>query len=612
MSTARVARTLLSALVVLAVVAGGAMALLTTLGLRPVVAWCISSALGGHVTIEDLAIRWGSPITVELKGLHLANAAWAKQRDLLSVDSAVAQVATWPLLRGVLELRSLKIDGASLLLERGPGRLGNWKFSRPGSAPPSRQVAASDERAWFPTLIDATLRNSTFTFRTSSGTPLRLQLDVLTISSPADDQPVSVALDGSYNGTAAKLTATTDSFKVMRNASVPLKAAFRIETATSTTEFDGNMTDPLNFDGVTGSVRSDAHSLGDVLTIFGAPALVTPPFHAAGAFNRKATAWQWTDVNGKLGNDEFSARLALDEADAVNPDAITLALAFTQLDAKALSSGWDAGGLHGRNLQPDAHPGETIDAAITAGQLKYGATVLADFAVRVRSTPGEVAVNDLAFGLAGGTASASAQARTAGAGTQLRLTAALSGADTGQVARLLGAASGQISGRLDARAEVEMTGETVDAGLKASRGQAVVSIIQGHVARDLVEKLSSDLRSLFRKGEGSAQLTCVLAVMDMHNGLGVVAPLRLRSPEIAMIGGGTINFLTSRLDLRVESQSRSTGFFALDIPLQITGTLGRPSARAAIGSSTDLRVLDRMPALSADLLQLSDRSPCAR
>jgi AsmA family protein len=81
----------------------------------------------------------------------------------------------------------------------------------------------------------------------------------------------------------------------------------------------------------------------------------------------------------------------------------------------------------------------------------------------------------------GGTTQASAQLRNIDAGTRLHLAAGLSAADTGQVARMLGAASGQISGRLDARAEVDMTGETVDTGLKNSRGQAVVSVVQGRV-----------------------------------------------------------------------------------------------------------------------------------
>jgi AsmA family protein len=77
-----------------------------------------------------------------------------------------------------------------------------------------------------------------------------------------------------------------------------------------------------------------------------------------------------------------------------------------------------------------------------------------------------------------------------------------------------------------------------------------------------------------------------------------------------MIGSGKIDFMTSRLDLRVASLPHWTGFFALDIPLEITGTLARPSARPAVGSAAEMP--DRMPALSADLRAVSDRNSCAR
>lgn len=609
MSAARLAKILLGMVAALAVTVAVSIVLMITLDFRPIVGWYLADAFGGRVRIGALAIRWGNPIALDLKDVHVVNDTWDTGRDLLRFDNAVADVALWPLLHGVVEYRALHVNGASLVLERGPDRRGNWKHVDTDTAALSGR--AFFHRTSFPTLIDFTLHNGTFTYHGSSnGTPITLQLDTLTINAPAEDQPVKVVADGIYNGMAAKLTATTDPFTVMRNASMPWKTVFRIETATSTADFDGSMTDPLNFDGVSGSLRIDAHSLGDVLVVFGAPALVTPPSQAVGALSRHGNAWQWAGLNGKMGGDALSGGLNLTEGVGANPDAVAFALTFPQLDAKALSGGWNVAGLQGMPLQVEAHPGTTVDGRINAGQLKYGATTLPNFAIHARTMPGEMTVDDLTFGYGGGTTQASAQLQNADAGARLRLAAGLSGADTGQVARVLGAADGQISGRLDARADADMTGEAINTALKDSRGQAVVSIVQGRVARELVELLSTDLRALFHSGEGSAALTCVLAVMEMHNGLGVVAPLRLRSPEIAMTGGGTIDFLTSRLDLRVAPQPHSTGFLALDIPLEITGTLARPSARPAVGSAA--KVPDRMPALSADLQAVSDRNACAR
>ncbi len=609
----RLTKIVLGAVAALAVIVGIAITVLLTYDFRPFVGSYLTDVLGGRVRIGTLVIRWGNPIGMDLKDVHLVDASWDTGRDLLRIDSAVAELAPWSLLRGAIEYRSLHIDGASLLLERGPGRQGNWKHRGVASAAPTGSEVVPLRRTSFPTLIDFSLHNGSFTYR-GSGTPLKLQIDTLTIKTSAEDQPVGVVLDGAYNGMPAKLMATTDPFMVMRNASVPWKAIVKIQTATSTADFEGGMMDPLNFDDVTGSLRLEAHSLADVLTIFGAPAFPTPPIQAVGALTRNGNAWQWANLNGKVGADAFTGGLGLNEGVGENPDAIAFALTFPQLDGKALSNTWTVTGPQGTPLQIEAHPGATIDGRINAGQFKFGATNLPNFAIHARTMPGEATVDDLTFGYAGGTAQASAQLQNVDAGARLHLAAALAGADTGQVARILGAANGQISGRLDARADLDMTGKTVEAGLKNSNGQAVVSIVQGRVARELVELLSTDLRALFHGGEGSAALTCVLAVVEMRNGVGVVEPLRLRSPEIAVIPAPKQNRLPAQdhLDLRLTaSLPHSTGFLALDIPLEITGTLARPSARPLVGSAAEIP--NRMPALSADLTgPSSDRNPATR
>jgi hypothetical protein len=372
MSAGRLTKMLLGAVGVLAVIVGVAIAVALTYDFRPIIGGYLADALGGRVRVGALAIRWGNPIRMELKDVHLVNAAWDTGRDLLRVDNAVAELAPWPLLHGEVEYRSLHVEGASLLLERGPDRRGNWKHADRASAAWVGRALVPLGRTSFPTLIDFTLHNGTFTYRGSSGTPIKLQMDTLTINTPAAAQPVRLVLDGAYNGMAAKLVATTDPFTVMRNASIPWKAIIKIQTATSTADFDGSTMDPLNFDDITGSLRIEAHSLGDVLAIFGASALPTPPFQAVGALGRKGNAWQWADLNGKIGGDAFSGGLGLNEGVGANPDAIAFALTFPQLDARVLRGGWNVAGLQGTPLQVEAHPGATVDGRINAGQLKFG------------------------------------------------------------------------------------------------------------------------------------------------------------------------------------------------------------------------------------------------
>ena len=139
---------------------------------------------------------------------------------------------------------------------------------------------------------------------------------------------------------------------------------------------------------------------------------------------------------------------------------------------------------------------------------------------------------------------------------------------------------------------------------------------QGKIARALLERAATDLRSLFRKGEGSAPIKCLLGILDLRNGLGKISPLRLQTNEASLIGGGQVDLLRDRLDLTVKSDAASTGFLALDVPFRISGDFATLSVQTAIGASTAW--LDApagnmsVRVLPPNLQQLAERNPCQR
>jgi uncharacterized protein involved in outer membrane biogenesis len=79
------------------------------------------------------------------------------------------------------------------------------------------------------------------------------------------------------------------------------------------------------------------------------------------------------------------------------------------------------------------------------------------------------------------------------------------------VAQLVGSDGGEIRGRLDGGVTLDMTGKTLGAALKTSRGAAIMTMTDGDVARELLERVSTDLRTVFRAGEGRVPVTCLLA-----------------------------------------------------------------------------------------------------
>jgi AsmA family protein len=159
-----------------------------------------------------------------------------------------------------------------------------------------------------------------------------------------------------------------------------------------------------------------------------------------------------------------------------------------------------------------------------------------------------------------------------------------------------------------------MTGDTLCDAMRASRGHAVLGMVQGSVSRDLMEKLSTDLHNLFGKRKGSAQVACLLGIVDLRNGLAVISPLELRSTAGTVIGGGQVDILGKRLDITIQSESATTGLLALDIPIRISGSFADPSIDPQIGAGAKTRkaLLNSNPTqnLSPELRGLAERNPC--
>jgi hypothetical protein len=157
-----------------------------------------------------------------------------------------------------------------------------------------------------------------------------------------------------------------------------------------------------------------------------------------------------------------------------------------------------------------------------------------------------------------------------------------------------------------------MSGATVGAALQRSDGAAVLLMRDGAVAQGLVEQLSADLRGLFRERHDYVPVSCLLGVVTLKDGIGVISPLRLESEAAVAVGAGKIDLRRDRLDLTVKTERDSTSFFALDIPVRISGPLDNLGAAPLPGSDEDWL---RQPAalaeaLPPDLRKMADSSAC--
>jgi uncharacterized protein involved in outer membrane biogenesis len=614
----RAGKILAVTIILLLLLAGGGVAVLLVWP-RPAAEWLASRQLDRRVAIADLAIDWGDPLRLRLRGLQIANMPGGSEDAMVSVDAIDAALDRPALLQGELVYEQLRVERPRILLERDAAGRGNWSFGAAGDAPvpasDSRLVLVPKTRRQFPSLLDFRLTGGELRLRMSSGQWLRLPLDDLAIQAAGEDAPVSIVLDGGYNDSDAQLTATTDSFNALRDATRPFEAGFSIIVAGARLDFRGVIGQPLDFDSVQGRLSLEARRLDDVAGIFASPSGIVAPVKLAGGFSRAGDAWRLDDIAGAVGGSRFEGRIALDEGGRGESDALQVRLDFATLDLASLlppaQGDWQAQPLRPATAADTPH----LDLQIGAATLMHGARRLQQVRLALESAPGRIRLHEASASLAPD--SAGAQLRLSGElhaegadGARLHATLQLEQAEAGMLLQTLGVADAraQLAGAVDARADLSLTGATLGAALQAASGHAVLAMQQGRIARQLVETAAADLRALFRNSrDDSTALRCLLGAAVLRNGTLLLAPLTLRSDGGTIRAAGQIDLAQQQLDMIVRSDPKTTGLLALDIPLYLQGSLGDVSVRPERGAALPMLPV---PALPPDQLALAQGNPC--
>jgi uncharacterized protein involved in outer membrane biogenesis len=570
-----------------------------------------SAVTGRAVTIGSLKLALGRTVTIELRDATLPNLPGGTQPAMATLKHAVAEADLQSLLHGPILLHRLEADGLSLLLER-VDDTPNWHFGPKGPPP-----ADPTGRTGFPSLRDVALRSSQVVVRTASGNNLVTALDSFTIKTAADDRPVQLTAHGTYNAVPLDLDADLQPIEALRDRAKPFGTRVEIRSGTLALRFDGTMTDPLNVNGANGRIDLDAPDPKPIFGVAGIHSDVDVALHLEGALTHQEPRWQLDSATGQLGQDGVDkATIIFTEGPHGQPDHLDLDLVFRSLDIEELAGTGAHGKRSGGDVSLDAelHPDTLIHARVASGTVDYAGVHAEDVKLLASQTPGRIAVDALslrAFGTAIAAHGRIQPASAAGA----RVTAAVSaqGADVQTLRRELGFGTLPLTGRLDAEIEADSTAHTVNVALRDARISAVAAMRGGTIQKNIIEMASTDIRTLFRTDRGMSPVTCLLAGLDMRAGIGTVAPLRVRSAEGTISGSATFDLYRRTFDLTIGSEARSTGLFALDIPIRVAGPFGAPAITPAQWSAQGRAMLaaaDSLSQLPPALRDWARKYPC--
>ncbi|MGE4560322.1 MAG: AsmA family protein [Desulfobulbus sp.] len=365
------------------------------------------------------------------------------------------------------------------------------------------------------------------------------------------------------------------------------------------------------------------------------------PLHISG--NVKGSDKQWTvselefvanksDLKGTLHvqlakRPAISGQLASSFFDLADVTASSTAAPAQAPEKKAAKSKGD-GRLFSDQPLPLA-PLRSVDADVKLhmAKLKLDDRQLNDLDVHVALNGGRLAVAPFSFGLAGGTFEGKVHLDGSAKTPTLAVLVNGRGFELGKLQNN----SALTGGKSDLKVDLQSSGNSVRALMASATGETVVSVGQGRLMNKAVNWAAGDLIfqvlgaiNPFSKTEDYTKMSCAAVRFVLRDGLATADNgIAMRTEEVDVVGSGTINLRSERLDLGIKPRARGGVGLSLSSPLaglvRVNGTLANPSmgidtvgtlkTAASVGAGVATGGLSTLGEILVDKV-VADDDPC--
>lgn len=576
---------LIGAVVVLAVLAIGAVALIPAEKIAALALARLETLTGRKVTLEGSVRPSLWPVLgVQTGPVTISNADWSDAGPMFRAEGLDISVDLAALVGGDVKITGFQADGPKLLLERAKDGSENWMFGGDNGGtvtPETPGVGAAF------TLAKGAITGGSLTFIDhGAGTTLNLTDLNLTTAIPDYEGEVSVALSASRNGQPFTLEGTVGAFRSFLDGKVvPLTA--QIGAGKAQVAFSGRA--GWNPMAAEGDVDADLAGLAEIAALAGmaAPALPEGLGASKVAVKGKLTVTDAGSVHlrgGQVTLDSTALAVDADLTTAGDRPKLTAKITAGALELAGLSGG--AGGGAEGGASASGWPKDRIDVSALAA-------LDADVALSAESA--DLGIAKL------GAVQAKLTIDRARAVIDLRRVAAYDGTISGQfvVNGRKGLSTGgdltfagmalqpmlqdfggydRLIGTGDLRVKFLASGNSVDALMHSVEGSGAVSLTKGEL-RGL--DIAGMLRTLDTSYVGEGQKTIfdsIAGTFAMKSGDLTNDDLKLVSPYVTANGSGRVGLGARDLDYRIRATALADaqGEGGLSAPLKITGTWASP------------------------------------
>jgi hypothetical protein len=290
-------------------------------------------ALGRDIKIGDLSIDWSWAPRVHLREVVLGGAA-KDAPPMLEAQEIQFQVRVLPLLRGEVVLPEVELTQPDLALAVDEKGVPNWSFSKNPTAATAAEVAAPEERTEAPVIGQLVIKDGHFKYQ-DAVKDLQLEGGIATAIGEAE-KAENIRLDakGRLQGKPLTVTFEGGSVLALREGDKPYLLDIAAKYGATEVTVKGSALDPFKLEAADLDMSLKGPDLAEVFPLLGVPAPPTPPYELKGHLLREGEKWQFTNVQGRVGDSDMAGEITIDyggEKPRLTADLVSENLDFDDL-----------------------------------------------------------------------------------------------------------------------------------------------------------------------------------------------------------------------------------------------------------------------------------------
>ncbi|HEY4163092.1 MAG TPA: AsmA family protein [Dongiaceae bacterium] len=556
---------------------------------KDLIAQQVQAATGRQLVLAgDVHVGLSLTPSLEVQQVSFRNADWGSEPQMLKFDRLEADVALLPLLASEIRIKRLRLVGADILLETDKNGQGNWVMGNGNSA----------GSAPLPEIGETTIENAKLRFHNGvTGRTHDLMVDKLVVS-PNGSNTLTLAFNGQADAVPVALNGTIGTLADFVHGPLPVNLTGKIGGGDASIK--GQVADPASVKGIAFDLSMSGKSLSDLNGLTGATLPASAPYQVQSKLLDQNGAYEFDGLSGRVGGSDFTGKIELDPTKA--PLAVNVNLASSHLDVADFGFHPDAQRskvvADGHVFSPEPWPLTALRAVngtfrINAQQAVIGSIKLDNLAGDMSLDSGHLKITSLTAGLGEGTLGVAANIDGASDPGAVQARVKASNVDGAPLFDALGLGGALTAGRVNVEAALQGPGSSLRDLMAKLNGGIYLEMGQGAIRNDFAKLMFADVFQLVTFGgtADTARVNCMVTQFDAVDGIAAAKSIVLDTPGVTIVGSGDINLRDETLALHFDSNSKQVNLANLAVPINVQGTLSRPSvvpdALGAVGNTAD-------------------------